>query len=126
MPHTLFAIALGAALGGIARYGVIAWMGKILPGPLPWGTVAVNLVGCFVMGVLSQLCDPKWDFPFPIRPFLLTGALGAFTTFSTFALDIAILMDQGHGLSSALYLLISVCGSIGALLLGLYVAHFLG
>lgn len=115
----LFAIAMGGALGAVARHGVnIAAYRLIGPG-FPAGTLAVNVAGSFAMGVLIGLFAMHWSVSQEARAFLTVGFLGAFTTFSTFSMDVAVLVERKASALAALYLGGSVLLSIAALFIGL-------
>ena len=82
----LLVIALGGAIGAAARYGAgLAW--PTAADAFPWTTLLVNVVGCALMGVLMVLVTERFAAPPLVRPFLGTGVLGGFTTFSTYAVD---------------------------------------
>jgi len=87
----------------------------------PWGTLTVNVVGCFAMGVLVELMALAWLPSAEMRAFLTVGILGALTTFSTFLLDIAVLHGRGETLLAASYILVSVVAPIVAIFAGLAV-----
>ncbi|RCK31014.1 protein CrcB [Thalassospira xiamenensis] len=114
-PLFIASIALGGAIGAVARYGVSAFMGATLGHGFPWGTLTVNIVGSFVMGLLIELSAVKLSLSPEMRAFLVTGFLGAFTTFSTFSLDVATLYERGNIGLSGLYVAVSVCVGIAAL-----------
>jgi len=80
------AIAVGGMAGALLRYGVSGFTYKFANGMFPWGTLVVNLSGCFVMGVLWAVSE-RVVLPVAFKPFVFVGILGAFTTFSTFALE---------------------------------------
>jgi len=82
--QNLLAVALGGAAGSVLRWGV----GLALP--FPFGTLAVNLVGSFLIGLVWFLAGPRW------HPLLMTGVLGGFTTFSAFSLDVLRLLESGR------------------------------
>lgn len=82
-----FFIALGGALGALTRYGLASWVQNLShSGEFPWGTLAVNLVGAFFVGIIWAVSE-RFIIPLHIREFLFAGLLGAFTTFSTFCLE---------------------------------------
>ncbi|MEU8793582.1 fluoride efflux transporter CrcB [Streptomyces sp. NPDC048643] len=88
-------VALGGAIGATARYGA----GELWPasaGAFPWTTFTVNVVGCAVIGVFMVLITDVWAAHRLVRPFFGTGVLGGFTTFSTYAVDIQKLVDDGR------------------------------
>lgn len=121
MLTTLAQVALGGALGASGRYltGVAAIR---LMGPgFPWGTLAVNLIGSFVMGVLVVLLGHLSANRF--APLLMTGVLGGFTTFSAFSLDALTIWERGQQGLAALYVGVSVVGSLAAIAAGLWIAR---
>lgn len=114
------AIAIGGAVGAVARHLVGAQMLRLLGSGFPWGTLTVNVVGSFAMGALMELMAVRWNVGPELRAFMTVGVLGAFTTFSTFSLDVAVLGERGALLPAALYVLVSVGLSIAALFFGLW------
>ncbi len=118
---TLLTVAGGGALGAVARYLVFVAAGHILGAGFPYGTLIVNVVGSFAMGALTEIMALVWSASMQTRLFLVVGFLGAFTTFSTFSLDVAVLYERGRLFLCALYIGASVFCSIGALFLGMWV-----
>jgi CrcB protein len=118
MPTFLW-VALGGALGSAARYGVNVWSGRLLGAEFPWHTFIVNVVGCFVMGVLVELMALKLNVGNDTRAFLTTGILGGFTTFSAFSLDFALLVERKSYGAAAAYGAGSVVLSLIAVFAGL-------
>lgn len=116
----LLAVAAGGAVGAMARYAVYVLAGQLLGTAFPFGTLIVNIVGSFVMGVLVEGMALAWTVGPHLRLFLAVGILGAFTTFSTFSMDVAVLYERGQMVPAATYILVSVVCSIGALFAGLY------
>lgn len=113
-------VAAGGAAGATARYLVYVLAGQFLGTGFPFGTLIVNIVGSFIMGVLVEGMALAWTIGEQMRLFLVVGVLGAFTTFSTFSLDVGLLYGRGKIALIALYVAVSVIGSIGALFLGMY------
>lgn len=113
------AIGLGGALGAMARHGVGLVALRALGPNFPWGTLSVNVVGGFAMGLfISWLAarEPQSAF---LRSFVAVGFLGGFTTFSAFALEaVTLWRDRSAGIA-ALYIAASVALAIGALLAGM-------
>lgn len=109
-------VALGGALGSVARYSLAGWvMGFAGPARFPWGTFAVNVIGCLVVGVMAGLAD-KHDLISPTaRLFLFTGLAGGFTTFSAFGLETFGLLKRGETLVAIGYVVSSVL--VGVLVL---------
>ena len=116
---TVMAIALGGALGAVARHFISHWSVVALGNGFPWGTLTVNVVGCFALGVVVEVMALVWSPAAEWRAFLTVGVLGAFTTFSAFALDISILHERGEMLQAILYVTVSVAGSIAAIFAGM-------
>ena len=116
----LLAIALGGALGALARYAVFVAATHLLGHGFPYGTLIVNVVGSLLLGVLIEGLALAWTMPEPARLFLVVGVFGAFTTFSTFSLDVAVLYERGRTLAAAGYVLASVVLSVGGLFAGLH------
>jgi len=90
-------VALGGALGSISRYLLGAWALTLRKNiDFPYGTLAVNLIGCFVIGFLSQLMETRSSFTAETRAFIFIGLLGGFTTFSAFGNDTINLLREGR------------------------------
>ncbi len=115
----LIAIALGGALGSLARHFVSAGIYGVTGTAFPWGIFVVNVAGGFLMGLIVELGALKMNYSPELRAFLTTGILGGFTTFSAFSLDAALLIERGDLLSAALYMIGSVVLSVLALFGGL-------
>ena len=124
MKHLLL-VAAGGAIGSSLRHLVnmasLRWFGPAFP----WGTLFVNLAGCFAMGVLIELIARKFGATQEMRLFVTTGILGGFTTFSAFSLDAAVLWERGTQGLAAAYVGASVAGSIAAVFAGLWLARSL-
>lgn len=115
----LLAIAVGGALGSIARYLVVVQMTRWFGLHFPWGTLTVNVVGGLAIGILAELMALKWSVSPELRAFLIVGILGGFTTFSAFSLETIGLAQNGAMVAAALYVVASVVLSIGAVFVGL-------
>ncbi|ABK44182.1 camphor resistance protein CrcB [Magnetococcus marinus MC-1] len=118
-------VALGGAIGAVARYvlsnAVYAWLGRAFP----WGTLSVNLLGSFIMGLLFYLFTQRLMVPEALKPLVLVGGLGAFTTFSTFSLETLNLMQSGSWSLALLNMLSSVLLCVLAAYLGLVVGRLI-
>lgn len=89
-------VALGSALGGVARFLVTGWVSARVVSTFPWGTLSVNVVGSALIGVLAGLGDSqRFGLPPEARAFLMLGVLGGFTTFSSFSLETLRLLQDG-------------------------------
>jgi len=120
-------VFVGAGIGGTLRYAVNSVCARYCGPSFPWGTLAVNIAGSFLMGVLAGWLAFKagegWSHPLLL--FLATGILGGFTTFSAFSLDAVALWERGDiGLAVA-YVTASIVLSIGGLAVGLMLARSL-
>ncbi|MHC4810034.1 MAG: fluoride efflux transporter CrcB [Planctomycetota bacterium] len=113
-------VALGGAIGAVARHGITLAMAARGGGGWP-GTLAVNLLGCFLIGVAWRFLDQP-EFPPALRALLVSGLLGAFTTFSAFGLDALSLLESRRPGLAAAYLLASVGGGLLLVVLGRAVA----
>ena len=89
-------VAAGAALGGMARYGFSRAVEAAAGGPLPLGTLAVNVVGCFAAGAFTAWFEPRLAAAPELRLFVVVGLLGGFTTFSAFGLEAHALLGGGR------------------------------
>lgn len=119
----LLAVAAGGAVGAVARYLVFIVAARLLGTEFPFGTLIVNVVGSFFIGVIVESIALVWTISAETRLFLVVGILGAFTTFSTFSLDFAFLYERGQWLLCTVYVIASVVLSIGALFAALYVVR---
>ena len=116
-------VALGGAIGASLRHGVNLASLRLAGPAFPAGTLFVNIVGCFVMGVFVEILARRFGASNEMRLFVATGVLGGFTTFSAFALDTAVLWERGASLQTFVYVALSVLGSIAAVFLGLWLAR---
>ena len=121
----LLAVALGGAIGSLVRYFVAgAIQSAAWPG-FPWGIFVVNISGGFIMGVIVELSALKLQLTPEVRAFLTVGILGGYTTFSTFSLDSALLIERGAYLSAGAYMAGSAILSVLALFAGLFLVRAL-
>lgn len=121
MISTILQVAAGGALGASGRYLVNVGAMRLLGAGFPWGTVLVNILGSFLMGVLVVVLARRGGMH--LAPFLMTGVLGGFTTFSAFSLDTSVLWERGEILLAAGYVLGSVILSVSALFLALWLGR---
>jgi CrcB protein len=112
----ILAVAVGGALGSVARYLVGIGSGKLFGINFPWGTLIINVTGSFLIGLFVGLFATRWDLSQAMRVFLTVGICGGYTTFSTFSLDAFYLIERGEALAAMAYLICSVVLSVGALI----------
>lgn len=118
-------VFLGAGVGGALRHGVNVTAAGLFGTGWPYGTLAVNILGSFAMGLLIEWFALKADPGQHWRLLLTTGVLGGFTTFSAFSLDAVLLFQRGAHVAAMGYVLISVIASIAGLVLGLLAVRHL-
>lgn len=94
--HSLWLVALGGAIGAVARATLSTAIQLRWPSTLPWGTIVVNLTGCLILGLLSGVLESRPHLDAPWRAFGAVGILGAFTTFSTFENETLTLLQRGE------------------------------
>ncbi len=119
-------VAAGGAVGSVLRYAVGLWALRIAGPAFPWGTLTVNVVGCFLIGLLAELITHRFGGSMELRLLLITGFLGGFTTFSAFSLDTIALFERGAPVAALVYVAASVLVSLAAVFAGLGVARSLG
>lgn len=113
---TVWLIAVGGALGSVARYLLATLVFRVVPPIFPFGTFTVNLVGCAAFGLVVGLAEQRFVVSPEMRAFLLIGVLGGFTTFSTFAFESIELLRDGEFVFAGL----NVIGQVVAGLLGMW------
>lgn len=121
MFSSLLSVALGGALGASARYLTNVGVMRLVGPGFPYGTIVANIVGSFVMGVVVVVLARKGYND--LAPFLMTGLLGGFTTFSAFSLDTITLWERGNYNEAWLYVGASVGLSLAAIAIGIYAAR---
>jgi CrcB protein len=119
----VMAIAAGGALGSVLRYGLSTWVHTLAGRGFPYGTLAVNVLGCLVMGVLFVLLVERMGESAVWRAGLLIGVLGGFTTFSTFSIETFNLIEQGAMAKAAGNMAASLVLCVGATWLGVILAR---
>jgi fluoride exporter len=117
-------VALGAAIGGMARYGFSGVIANWIGATFPWGTLVVNVTGCFVIGVIDMLTGPDGRLLVPpnARIFMMVGICGGYTTFSSFSLETLNLARNGEWLAAGGYIGASTCFC----LVGVQLGHIAG
>ncbi|NLS05215.1 fluoride efflux transporter CrcB [Rhizobium sp. P32RR-XVIII] len=120
-----FLVGAGGAIGSLLRYYVGQWSLRLMGPNFPWGTLIINIVGCFAIGVLAEMIARRFNASVELRLLLITGFLGGFTTFSAFSLDAISLFERGDAVSGWLYITASVGFSMAAVTAGLAAARAL-
>jgi CrcB protein len=119
MMQVVLAVAAGGAAGSVLRFLTSTWVVAHWPRHYYLATLAVNLVGCFLIGLLSALFLARTDLPLALRTGLITGVLGGLTTFSSFSLEVLRLFENGQPGVAIAYLLSSLFGGLLAAWLGM-------
>ena len=117
MIQTLLTVAAGGAIGSSLRYLVNVSAMRLFGPAFPWATLPVNVIGSFLMGALVVWFANR-DL-MRLAPFLMTGILGGFTTFSAFSLDTVTLWQRGEATTAMIYVAASIILSLAALLAGM-------
>ena len=118
----LFSVGVGGGLGALARYYLAGWI-QPAGAQFNWGIFIVNITGGLLMGLIVEASALKLNLSPELRSFLTVGILGGYTTFSTFSLDSALLLQKGEYLQAAAYIIGSVVLSILALFAGLWIVR---
>jgi len=118
----VLAIALAGAFGAVARYGLSGLVQRFAGPRFPLGTLAVNVLGCFLLGLLATLSLERWSISPTTRAALLIGFLGAFTTFSTFSYETLALIREGAAWRAVLNIVLSVMVCLAAAWAGVALA----
>lgn len=116
MLNILF-IALGGAIGALMRYGISGWVQQWTKSPFPWGTMVVNIIGCFIIGICGALLAGS-HLRAEYRPFILIGVLGSFTTFSTFGYETFLLINEEQFTKAGLNILLNNLVGLAAVWIG--------
>lgn len=119
----LWYIAAGSALGGVSRYLLGGWMQQLTNTTFPIGTLTVNVVGSFLLGLLIRYTASTTAVSPEMRGMLTIGFCGGFTTFSTFSLETVSLLESGDLRRAAWYATLSVLVALAAMVLGIASAH---
>ena len=115
----VLAIAFGGALGAMGRHFVSVQIEHWFGSSIPWATLVVNVIGSFLLGVLYEAGTIMWQPTVELKAFLTIGLLGAFTTFSTFSMDVVVLVERGAWFTAGVYVIGSVFIAVLGLVLGI-------
>ncbi len=119
----LLAIAIGGATGSLCRYGMMNGICLLLGRGFPYGTLVVNILGSMLMGVAYVMMIEKIEFSPEWRIGIITGLLGAFTTFSTFSIETLNLIEAGENLKASLNVFLSVTLCISGCWIGIFLTR---
>ena len=119
------AIAVGGVLGCWARYAMTNVVQSIFGREFPYATLSINLLACLLMGFLFEETIERLTISPVLRVGILTGFVGGFSTFSTFAMETLLLAEQGEPAKGLLYVLLSVVLGLAAVTGGVYIARSL-
>lgn len=114
-------IAFGGAAGAVGRYLLAGYLGQLMGGGFPWAILVVNVIGSFLLGLITELASQSVLVTPEIKALMTVGFLGAFTTFSTFSLDIVELCERGQWSLAFLYICASVFMAVFGLVGGVMV-----
>lgn len=117
------AIAIGGVLGCWARYAMTNLVQSIYGREFPYATLSINVLACFMMGFLFEETLTRLTISPVLRVGILTGFIGGFSTFSTFAMETLLLTEQGEGARGLLYVLLSIVFGLAAVAGGVYIAR---
>jgi CrcB protein len=120
---TLFALAVGGTLGCWARYGMTVLVQAVYGRDFPYATLSINVLGSFLMGFLFIETLERLTISPELRTGVLTGFLGGFTTFSTYSMEVLLLVGQGENVKAMLYVVLSAILGFGAAFAGAYIAR---
>jgi fluoride exporter len=124
--NNAFLVGLGGFVGSVVRYLVSGYVQQMTKSAdFPYGTLAVNLVGCFIIGLLSQLADSRGVFTSATRSLVFAGFLGGFTTFSTFSNETMNLLRDGENLPAFANVAVHITFGLSAVWLGRTVAYLI-
>jgi len=121
--NQLVAIGIGGAVGSVLRFGMSTWVHTYVSRTFPYGTLAVNVLGCLAMGFLFVLFLERFADSAVWRAGILIGVLGGFTTFSSFSIETFNLLEQGEPLRAFVNVMLSVMVCLGATWIGVAIGR---
>ncbi len=120
-------VAVGSLIGGVLRYGLSTWVHRLLDNPwFPYGTLAVNGLGCLAIGFFAGLAESRMAFTPEIRLAVFVGFLGGFTTFSSFAFETFSLVRDTQSLAAFINIALQLILGLAAVWIGNVMAHGIG
>ncbi len=117
----IIAILIGGAIGSLARFGLSTGVNQLLPKNFPWGILVVNVLGCFIIGLLATALVGRYELSVFWRAAIFIGFLGGFTTFSSFSLDTMTLLQSGAVVAATTNIVASLFFSLIATAVGIVV-----
>jgi len=124
--HQYLLVFIGGGLGAALRHFVNGASARLVGADWPLGTLFINVTGSLLMGVVAALFAARLSLPPPLRLFVATGILGGYTTFSTFSLETALLLERGQSGAALLYVAGSVLLGVAGLFAGMWLVRALG
>lgn len=118
-------VFFGGGIGASARYWMSGAVYRILPIDFPYGNLVVNILGCFLIGLLMSVAQERFIIPPPYRVFLAIGILGGFTTFSSFSYETITLLEGGQVVTAGVNVVMTVLGCLSATYGGVVVGRLL-
>lgn len=116
-------VGLGSCMGGISRFLISRLISISATTSFPWATLAVNLIGSLVIGIVYGFTAHRGSMPDTLRLLLTVGFCGGFTTFSTFSHESYIMMSGGHTAATIIYMASSLIGGMALVFLGYWIAR---
>jgi CrcB protein len=121
--QSLVVVFLGGGLGSVVRYSLGRWINTLHHQTFPWGTLVVNIIACFLLGLAVGLADHKQLFNPLTRLFWTIGFCGGFSTFSTFSHETLTLLQQGLTFQVLAYISLSLMLCVALTFIGIYIAQ---
>ncbi len=123
--HKLLWLAAAGAVGTLARFGLQGFVQRLQPTGFPWGTLAVNALGCFLFGIVWSMAEERMVISGQTRTILLIGFMGSFTTFSSFAFETSQLLDDSQWLLAAANVLLQNVLGVALVVLGIGLGRYI-
>ena len=121
----ILAVAAGGAIGAVLRLVVGRGMFYLMGSEFPWGTLVVNILGSFLVGLFVEILSLRYSLSHEWQGFIIIGVFGGFTTFSAFSLEVSLMIEKGDFSNAALYGLVSMFIGVLALFIGLFAGRAL-
>ena len=122
MIKQVLVVAAGGALGAVLRYLNVKLFTHVFGSPLPWATLIINVIGCFLMGVAYIWLLDKYQASDSLRLFIMMGFLGALTTWSTFSMETVLMLSYGEYIKGFTYLLLTFILCFAAFFIGMKIS----